>query len=64
MPRNMSSSYNNSSFSVQKEIMDLKSQLSEKESELIRLECGLVSSGPESTTSTSSTSDVEEWQAK
>ena len=55
----------NSSFSVQKEIMDLKSQLSEKESELIRIECGgLMSSGPESTTSNSSTSEAEEWQAK
>lgn len=54
----------NSSFSVQKEIMDLKSQLSEKESELIRLECSLLSSGPESTTSNSSTSEAEEWQAK
>ena len=45
--------------------MDLKSQLSEKESELIRIECGgMISSGPESTTSTSSVSDAEEWQAK
>ena len=45
--------------------MDLKSQLSEKESELIRLECSLVSSGPESTTSNSSAaSEAEEWQAK
>lgn len=55
----------NSSFAVQKEIMDLKSQLSEKESELIRLECSLMYSGPESTTSNSSAaSEAEEWQSK
>ena len=45
--------------------MDLKSQLSEKESELIRLECSLMYSGPESTTSNSSAaSEAEEWQSK
>ena len=55
----------NSSFAVHKDIMDLKSQLSEKESELIRLECSLMYSGPESTTSNSSAaSEAEEWQSK
>lgn len=53
-----------SSFSVQKEIMDLKNQLSEKESQLLRIECEMSSSGPESTTSNSSISEAEEWQAK
>jgi len=45
--------------------MDLKAQLSEKESELLRMECSMLPcSGPESTTSNSSTSEAEEWQAK
>jgi len=53
------------SFSLHKDIMDLKSQLSEKESELLRMECSMLPcSGPESTTSNSSTSEAEEWQAK
>ena len=64
MPKNSLTDFH-SSFSVQKEIMDLKTQLGEKESELIRLECEMMSSsGPESTTSTSSSSDAEEWQSK
>ena len=53
------------SFSLHKDIMDLKAQLSEKESELLRMECSMLPcSGPESTTSHSSTSEAEEWQAK
>jgi len=54
------------SFSLHKDIMDLKAQLSEKESELLRVECSsmLPCSGPESTSSNSSTSEAEEWQAK
>ena len=65
MPRR-STTENNESFSVQREILELKSQLSEKESELVRLECVLLpSSGPESTSSNSSgVSDHEEWQPK
>lgn len=62
MPRR-DSDYAN--FSLHKDIMDLKSQLSEKESELLRMECSMLPcSGPESTTSNSSTSEAEEWQAK
>ena len=53
------------SFSLHKEIMDLKAQLSEKESELLRVESSVLPcSGPESTTSNSSASEAEEWQAK
>jgi len=62
------------SFSLHKDILDLKAKLSEKESELLRMECSSIppatsslppGSGPESTTSTGSvTSEAEEWQAK
>ena len=65
MPRRSTESTDN--FSVQRQILELKGQLSEKESELLRLECGLLpsSSGPESTSSNSSAvSDHEELQAK
>ena len=64
MPRRSTEPSDN--FTVQRQIMELKGQLSEKESELLRLECGLMaSSGPESTSSNSSAvSDHEEWQAK
>ena len=64
MPRRSTEPGDN--FSVQRQILELKGQLSEKESELLRLECGIMpSSGPESTSSNSSAvSDHEEWQAK
>jgi len=47
---------------MKKEIIDLQSQLSEKETHLLRLENVVPCSGPGS--STSSTSDSEEWQTK
>jgi len=54
-----------SSFSIQKEIIDLKTKLSEKESELIRRENNLLPySGPASTSSNSSSSEAEEWHSK